>query len=369
MIAVSKPKIAKNAKRYVLDCLSTGWISSQGQYISQFEQSFAKYLGVNFAITTTSGTAALHLALTAAEIGQGDEVIVPSFNIISPVFAIIYTGAKPVLVDSEPDGWNMDVTQVAKKITRKTRAIMAVHLYGQPVNLGPLLKIARKHGLVLIEDAAESLGAQYQDKKVGSFGDMSCFSFYANKLITTGEGGMVVTKNPQLNKRLRLLKDMAYSPKKRFLHTEVAFTYRMSNLQAALGLAQLEEIEKILRKKRVVAKLYDFYLKHLPGLKLPTEKKGTKSTFLMYGVLVEDQFGISRDVLTKNLYQMGIETRDFFVPIHRQPALKNLGLFKGEHYPVTDNLSKKGFYLPSGPDISQKQLQYICETIKSIYEL
>lgn len=369
MIPVSKPIFAKNAKKYLLECINSGWVSSSGPYVGGFEQKFAQYLGMKYAITATSGTAALHLALTSLEIGKGDEVIVPSFTMIAPVFAILYTGAKPVLADSGLQTWNIDVSQIEKKITKKTKAIIAVHTYGHPVNMDPLIAIAKKHGLFIIEDAAEALGAEYKNKKTGTLGDISCFSFYANKTITTGEGGMVVTNNKSLHKRLLLLKDMAHSRKKRFLHSEIGFTYRMTNMQAALGLAQLEQIEKFVKQKRFIAKFYNQYLSKISYLTLPLEKPWAKSIYWMYGILVNRKSPISKDTLTKKLFDKGIDTRDFFIPMHHQPALKKLGLFKKEHYPVADHLSKLGFYLPSGPDISQKQLTLICKTIKEMYEL
>lgn len=369
MIPVSKPQLAKHAKAYLNLCIDSGWISSEGPFVARLEKRFAQYLGVRYAVAVTSGTASLHLAVCGLEIGRGDEVIVPALTIISPVAAILYTGAQPVLVDSTANGWNMDISQIEKKITRRTKAIIAVHLYGQPVDINPLLDIAKKHRLFLIEDVAESLGGEYQNRKLGSFGDVSCFSFYANKLLTTGEGGMAVTNKKTVYKKLQLFRDMARIPKKRFVHSRVGFTYRMSNLQAALGVAQLEEIEQVLEKKRSVAAFYNNALAALPGLRLPEEKPGMKNSDCMYAVLVEDGFGISRNMLRKKLSEKGVETRDFFVPMHRQPALLKLGLFHGEHYPATDSLSRRGLYLPSGPDITTEQLQYVCNTIKEIYDV
>lgn len=367
LIPIAKPLIGKNAKKYVLECLKMGWVSSKGEYVTAFEKAFANYLGVKCAISTTSGTAALHLALVALKIGKGDEVIVPTFTMIAPIFAVLYTGATPVLVDSQQDTWNMDVSLIEKKITKKTRAIITVHIYGHPVDMDPVLAIAKKYKLAVIEDAAESLGATYKKKKVGTLGIISCFSFYANKLITTGEGGMVTTNNKKLAERVKLLKDMAHSPKKRFLHTDVAFTYRMTNMQAALGLAQLEIIETLLTKKRWIAEVYTSLLRKNLGLQLPTEKPWAKNVYWMYSVLIKDTV-LSKDLLRKKLYDLGIDTRDFFIPMHRQPVLRKLGLFKNEQYPVADDISKGGFYLPSGPKLTKKEINTACRILNNIYE-
>ncbi|MBI2020019.1 DegT/DnrJ/EryC1/StrS aminotransferase family protein [Candidatus Daviesbacteria bacterium] len=361
MIPVSKPIIPKNAERNLLECLKTGWVSSVGPFINLFEESFAKYLGISFAITSTSGTASLHLALAALNIGKGDEVIVPTFTMIAPVFAVLYVGAKPVLVDSDLDTWNMDTSLIEKKITKKTKAILVVHIYGHPADLKPILALAKKYGLFIIEDAAESLGSEYQGKKVGTFGDVACFSFYANKTITTGEGGMVVTNNKKLAKRLRLLKDMAHSPKKRFLHTEVAFTYRMTNMQAALGLAQMEIIDKIIEKKRSIAKFYHLRFSKLPSLTLPPEKAWAKNVYWMYGILVKD-----RDKIRSKLKKQGIDTRDFFIPMHQQVVLAKLNLIQNKHYPVADYLSKHGLYLPSGPNLIIEEQKKVCQALEEV---
>lgn len=369
MIPVSKPIIAKNASKYLMECLDSGWVSSSGPYVAEFEQKFAQYLNVKYAVTTTSGTASIHLSLAALNIGKDDEVIVPAFTMIAPVFAILYTGAEPVLVDGELQTWNIDISQIEKKITKKTKAIIAVHTYGHPVDMNPLIAIAKKHRISVIEDAAEALGTQYKNRKVGTFGDLACFSLYSNKTITTGEGGMVATDNKSLYKRLLLLKDMAHSPKKRFLHTEVGFTYRMTNMQAALGIAQLEQIEKLIKQKIAIAEFYNRHLLDIPYLTLPPNQLWAKNIYWMYGILVNKTSPISKEELRKKLFDKGIDTRNFFIPMHRQPVLTKLGLFKRESYPVADYLSKHGFYLPSGPDISQKQLNYICKSIKEMYEM
>lgn len=366
MIPVNEPLIAKNALAYVSDCIKTGWISSAGSYIERFEKKFAKFLGVRYAITTTSGTASLHLALATLGIGKGDEVILPDHTMFACAVSVIYTGAKPVVVDVERDTWNMNVSQIEKKITKRTKAIMPVHIYGHPVDMDPLMKLAQKYKLFIIEDAAEACGAEYKRKKVGSFGDINCFSFYANKIITTGEGGIVTTNNKKLAQKAQELKDLAHSPKKRFLHTKIGFNYRMTNMQAALGLAQLEEVEKYIEKKRWMANLYNLRLKNIEGLTLPIEKPWAKNVYWMYAVLVEDSFGITKDTLQKRLKEKGIDTRTFFVPIHQQPALKKIGLKDKNSYPVTEEISKKGLYLPSGLAITEKQITNVCNAIVEI---
>jgi perosamine synthetase len=365
-IPVNEPKIAPNALKYVSNCITTGWISSAGPYIQKFEEKFAKYLNVKYAITTSSGTAALHLALAALKIKKGDEVIIPAHTIAACAFAVVYTGAKPVLVDIQPDTWNIDVTQLESKINSHTKAIMPVHIYGHPVDMKQVMRVARKYNLNVIEDAAEAHGAEYKDKKVGSIGDIGCFSFYANKIVTTGEGGMIVTNNKNLAVRAKRLKDLAHNPNKRFLHDEVGFNYRMTNLQAALGLAQLENIKKYIKHKIWMAGLYNKLLKNVEGITLPVEKNWAKNVYWMYSIIINDNFGINRDQLQMELKKEGIDTRTFFISLHRQPALRKLGYLFGERYPITDYVSKRGLYLPSGLAITKEQIDFVCSMIKKI---
>lgn len=366
MIPVNRPLIAPKALQNVSDCIKTGWISSSGKYVKLFEEKFAKFLGTKYALTTTSGTTALHLALVTLGVSPGDEVILPTFTMAACPMSILYTGAKPVLVDSEPETYNLDPTQIQEKITKITRAIMVVHLYGHPADMSFILKLAKKYKLKIIEDCAEAHGAEYKNRKVGTFGEINCFSFYANKIITTGEGGMVVTNSKRLYKRAKALKDLAHSPKKRFLHTEVGFNYRLTNLQAALGLAQLEQIQKFLKIKRKMASLYNSALKNIKGLRLPVEKPWAKNVYWMYAVLIEKEFPLTRDQFIEALKKQGVETRTFFVPLHQQPAFKKMGLFKQERYPVTEALSKTGLYLPSGLGTTEKEIKKVCWTIRRI---
>lgn len=366
MVPVNEPHIAKNALKYVSECINTGWVSSAGRYLKEFEEEFAKYIGVKHAITTTNGTASLHLAIAALDIKKGDEIILPSHTMMSSAAAVVYTGATPILVDVERDSWNMNVDQVKKKITKRTKAIMPVHVYGHPVDMDPLLELAKKHKMAIVEDAAESTGAEYKGVKTGAIGDIGCFSFYANKIITTGEGGMLVTNSDRIATHARLLKDMAHSPKRRFLHEEIGFNYRMTNMQAALGVAQLEEVEEYVAKKRWMANIYNERLSKIKGLTLPIERPWAKNVYWMYGILVEDEFGATRDELKDMLYKQGVDTRTFFIPMHKQPALKKLGLFKGERYPISDEIGHRGLYLPSGLAITEDQILTVCKAITDV---
>ena len=366
MIPVNQPLISKNALKYVSDCIKTGWVSSAGTYISRFEYEFAKFVGMKHAITTTSGTSALHLSLATLGIGPHDEVIVPAHTMFACAAAVVYTGATPIVVDVERDTWNMDVSLVEAKISKRTKVIMPVHIYGHPVDMDPIIALAKKYRLTVVEDAAEAHGALYRGKMVGSIGTIGAFSFYANKIITTGEGGMVVTNNEKLAKRARSLRDLAHSPKRRFLHEEVGFNYRLTNLQAALGLAQLEEVDRFIRKKLWMAQLYNKHLSKIEGITLPPKKPWAKNVYWMYAIVVEDAFGISRDELQKKLYERGIDTRTFFIPLHRQSALKRLGLVTSDTYPVADEIAERGMYLPSGLAITKKEIEEVCDTIHEI---
>lgn len=364
MIPVNEPLIAKNAQKYVLNCIKTVWISSAGEYIQKFEHKFADFLGVRYATTTTNGTASLHLSLAALGIKKGDEVIIPDLTIISCALAVVYTGATPVLVDVDKETGNIDPAKIEEKITKRTKAIMAVHLYGNPADMDPILRLAKKYRLTVIEDAAEAHGAEYKGKKVGSIGDIGCFSFYGNKIVTTGEGGMLVTNNKKIYEKAKLLKDLAHSPKRRFLHNEIGFNYRMTNLQAALGLAQLEEIENYIQKKRRMAMLYSKGLADVPDIELPKEYSWQKSVYWMYTLKVKKQSRIAKDEVRRRLASLGVDTRDFFYPLHQQPALRALGLFKTERYPVSTDLSKRGFYIPSGLALTDRQIQTVIKAIR-----
>jgi perosamine synthetase len=366
MIPVCEPFLPGRELEYVIDCIKSNWISSGGKYIGEFEQKFAQYCGTKYGVSTTSGTTALHLALASLDIGKGSEVIVPAFTMAASVFAIVYTGAKPVLVDCEPETWNIDVGRVEKKITRRTKAILPVHIYGHPCDLDPIMELARQHNLCVVEDAAEAHGAEYKGKRAGGIGDVGCFSFYANKMITTGEGGMAVTNREDVADRARRLKDQAYSREKRFLHTDIGFNYRMTNIQAAIGLAQLERIDEFVERRRSNASTYNSLLKDVKGVRLPPEKPWAKNVYWMYSIVIEDEFGMSRDELAAKLKENGVDTRAFFIPMHQQPAFAKLGLFRGESYPVAEDISRRGLYLPSGSGLKKEEIEQVCAAVRKV---
>ncbi len=368
MIPVCVPLLNGRELEYVEDCVRTNWISSKGRYVDEFEKRFSAYCGTKHGITASNGTASLHLALASIQLKEGDEVIVPAFTMISSVFSIIYCRAKPILVDSEPDTLNMDVSQIEEKVTVKTKAIMPVHIYGHPCDMDNINRLARKYGLYVVEDAAEAHGAEYKGKKAGGIGDVGCFSFYANKIITCGEGGMIVTNNDEIADRARRIKDLSFEKGKErvYLHSEVGYNYRITNLQAAVGLAQFERIDELADMRRRNARLYNDLLANVKGLRLPVEKSWAKNVYWMYSILVEPEFGTSRDELMKSLAKKGVETRSFFIPMHRQPVFREMHLFEDENYQVADDISRKGLYLPSSSGLKTDEIQYICESIIEI---
>ncbi len=361
IISVSQPLFNGNELKYVTKCIKTGWVSSLGGYVEEFENKFSRYCGARYGISCSSGTAALHLALASLGIGKGDEVIMPTFTMISTANAVAYQGATPVLIDSERNTFNIDADKIGDSITKKTKAIIAVHIYGHPADMDKILKIARKHRLYVIEDAAEAHGAEYKGRKAGGIGDVGCFSFYGNKIITTGEGGMLVTNNRKISDKAVYLRDLAFSQERHFWHKDLGFNYRMSNLQAAVGLAQLEKIDTLIKIKRQNARLYSTYLKDIRGIGLPREEDYAKNVYWMYAILVEDTFGVSRDKLRKILAQKGIETRVFFIPIHLQPIYAKI--CKGR-FPTAEELCRKGLYLPSGFSLKKNEIELIAKTIR-----
>ena len=370
MIPVCEPTLQGNELKYAEEAIKSGWISSAGKFIQQFEEDFSKYCGVKYGIACSSGTAALHLALEAAGIGKGDEVIIPTFTMVASCNAVIYAGAKPVLVDSEMETWNIDVNKIEEKITDKTKAIMVVHTYGHPVDMDKVKEIANKHKLLIIEDAAEAHGAEYKGKKAGSLGDIACFSFYANKIITTGEGGMVVTNNKEFAERARALRNHFFG-EPRFLHNHLGYNYRMTNVQAAIGVAQLEKIEDYINARRKNAQLYNELLSKVKGIKTPSEAEWAKNVYWMYGILVEDDFGMSMQELRDELNKKEVDTRTFFIGMHKQPMYElddeRFPDITG-NYPVADELAKKGLYLPSSSHLSEEKIKHIVEAIKKIVE-
>ncbi|HMS32630.1 MAG TPA: DegT/DnrJ/EryC1/StrS family aminotransferase [Ignavibacteria bacterium] len=366
-IPVNEPLLNGNEKKYLNECIDTGWISSEGPFVKKLEDSFAARTGRRFGIAVCNGTAALEAAVIAAGIGKDDEVIMPAFTIISCASAVIRAGAIPVLTDSEADTWNMDVNQIEKKITSKTRAIMVVHIYGLPVDMNPVMQLAEKYNLKIIEDAAELIGQTYFGKQCGSFGDVSTFSFYPNKHITTGEGGMIVTDNEEIAGRCRSLRNLCFRPEKRFVHDELGFNFRMTNMQAALGVAQLEKLEEFIEIKRITGNIYYEGLKDVPFIDLPLRKKDfSDNIYWVYGIVLKKEAGINAEQAMKILSEKKIGTRPFFYPMHLQPVLRKMGFFKNESYPVSERIAEYGFYIPSGLALTKEQADITIEAVKNL---
>jgi perosamine synthetase len=365
---VCEPLLDGHERDYVLDCLDTSWISSSGKYIGAFEEAFARYCGAAHGVACSNGSTAIHLALAAMEIGPGDEVIVPCFNLIVATNAVILTGAKPVLVDVDPRTWCIDPALVEEKVTPRTRAIIAVHMYGHPCDMDPLLAIAARHGLKVIEDGAEAHGAEYKGRRVGGLADAACFSFYGNKIITTGEGGMVTTNDAALAERMALLRSQAFE-EPRFVHRYIGFNYRMTNVQAAMGLAQVERIDHKVARKRELAGWYSSMLAADPEITLPVEEPWALNVFWMYGVVLHDGFGLSRDELMRALAAQGVETRAFFYPMHQQPVYRNGSDPRfpdvSGSYPVSERLGRAGLYLPSGVTLTHEQAEQVVAALRA----
>jgi perosamine synthetase len=365
MIPVCEPLLDGNEEHYVLDCLKTNWISSSGEYITAFEERFSCYCKAKHGIACSNGTAAIHLALEALSIGSGDEVIIPDFTLIVSANMVILAGAKPVLVDIDRKTWCIDPGKIEEKITPKTKAIMVVHMYGHPCDMDPILDIARRHQLFVIEDAAEAHGAEYKGRKVGALGDVGCFSFYANKNITTGEGGMVVTNNQEIASRARLLRNQAFE-EPRFVHRFIGFNYRLTNIQAAIGLAQTEKIEEKVDRKRGIARIYSDLLKDQLDITLPYEALWAKNVYWMYSILLNDSFGLSRDEVMRMLKEKGVETRSFFYPIHQQPVFQGRDFrfpHTSGHYPVSEDIACRGLYLPSSLGLTKEQIEEVVQKL------
>ncbi|MBE7170972.1 MAG: DegT/DnrJ/EryC1/StrS family aminotransferase [Williamsia sp.] len=369
-VPVNIPLLSGNEHIYIDQCLQSGWISSEGPFIAEFEKGFSRYIGMDHGIAVSSGSGALDIAVAALGIGRNDEVIMPAFTIISPALSVVRAGGIPVLVDSDPLTWNMDVQQVAQRITKQTKAIIAVHTYGLPVDMDPLLEIAQRYGIPLIEDAAEMHGQLYKNKKCGSFGTVSIFSFYANKLLTTGEGGMLLCNDLVLAERCRKLRNLAFEPAgRRFVHQEMGWNYRMSNLQAALGVAQLEQIEPSILRKKQIGHFYQerlAFMKEL-GYKLPpASDHAAENIYWIFGLVAPSEEEATD--LVRFLAEHNISTRPFFWCMHEQPVFTGMGLFEQERYPVAESLARRGFYLPSGLGISDAHLELVAETIKSYFD-
>jgi perosamine synthetase len=367
-IPVNKPLLAGNEKKYLNDCIDSGWISSEGPYVEEFERRFASKVGRKHGVAVTNGTAAIDAVIEALNIREGDEVIMPTFTIISCIAQIVRNGGIPVLVDSDPNTWNMNVSQIENKITTKTKAIMVVHIYGLPVDVNPILDIAERYNLKVIEDAAEMHGQNYYGKPCGSFGDISTFSFYPNKHLTTGEGGMIVTDNDELAETCRSLRNLCFQPSKRFVHERLGWNLRMTNLQAALGVAQLEQLDKFIERKRAMGNQYSELLKNVPYLKIPQKNaEYADNIYWVYGVLIDSSLGIDADTAMKMLNDVGVGTRPFFCPMHMQPVLKNKGFFNGQEFPNAEMMYKYGFYLPSGLGISSEEINLVVKRLLGVF--
>ncbi|HMN27600.1 MAG TPA: DegT/DnrJ/EryC1/StrS family aminotransferase [Caldilineaceae bacterium] len=363
IIPVCEPTLGGNELKYVTQAIETNWISSAGSFIRDFESRFAEACGVSYGIACANGTVAMHLALATLGLEPGDEVIIPTFTMIATANAVTYCGATPVLVDMEPDYWQLDIDQVEKKINARTKAIVPVHIYGHPTDMDPLMALAAKYGLSVIEDSAEAHGAEYKGRRCGGLGDAAGFSFYGNKVITTGEGGMVTTNNRDLARLAWNLRDHAFSTERHFWHKFVGFNYRMTNLQAAVGLAQIEQLDQFVAQRRRNAADYSRRLHDIPGITTPPQAPWAKNVYWMYGILVDEQsYGMSRDALRKVLADHGIEPRTFFIPMHCQPVYWQQ--FKGQRYPVAERLCRDGFYLPSASSLSVAEIEYITDVIR-----
>lgn len=375
MIPVNEPFLGERELEYMAECVRTGWVSSAGRFIGEFEQRWAEYCGRKHGIAVCNGTAALQVAVAALGLEPSDEVIMPTFTIISCALAVIYAGGVLVLVDSDPRTWTMNVNQVADKITPRTKAIMAVHIYGHPVDMDPIIGLADRYGLAVIEDAAEAHGAEYLSgrhgvhptwQRCGSFGTLSIFSFYANKLITTGEGGMVLTDDWQLAEKARSLRNLCFQTHRRFYHEKLGYNFRMTNLQAALGLAQLERMDEIVARKRWMGQEYTRRLAGLDGLQLPVEEPWARSVYWMYGVVLSEEMGMDAGQLAQKLKEHGVDTRPFFLGMHEQPVFHRQGLFLGERFSVAERLARQGLYLPSGLALTEAQLVQVCDAVHEV---
>lgn len=348
-IPVNTPLLDGNERQYLLECIDSGWVSSEGPFVRRFEEAFAASVGRRYGVAVSSGSAALEAAVATLNLRPGDEVILPAFTIISCAAAIVRAGAVPVVVDADPVTWNMDVSQVAARITARTKAIMPVHIYGLPVDMAPLMDLAAAHELAIVEDAAEAHGLSYADRPCGSFGALSIFSFYANKPVTSGEGGMIVTDDPVLAERCRSLRDLCFQPSARFVHEDLGWNFRMSNLQAAVGLAQLESLPRHLEIKRRMGRYYREQLAGLAHVQLPAS--GTphaENVYWVFGLVLGDAHPLTAADAMRRLAELGIGTRPFFWPMHEQPVFQRAGLFAGVACPVAERLARRGFYIPSG---------------------
>jgi|SRR3990172_184725 len=372
-IPVNEPLLGEEELANVTETLRTGWISSSGRFIEAFESAWAEYCGMDYAVAVSNGTVALQAAVACLDLEPGDEIILPTFTIISCAQAVVYNGGVPVLVDSEPRTWCMDVAQIEAKITPRTRAIMPVHIYGHPVDMDPIVDLAQRHHLVVIEDAAEAHGALYCSRRgtsdetwrrCGGLGDIGTFSFYANKLVTTGEGGMLLTHDPRTAEKARSIRNLCFQPDRRFYHTQLGNNFRLTNIQAAIGLAQVGRIEQTIERKRRMGQAYTEQLGEIPGLQLPVEEDWARQVYWMYGLVLDESTGIDAAEMARRLAARNVDSRPFFLGMHEQPAFHTRGLFLGERYPVAERIARQGLYLPSGVALTQTQIDQVCQAVR-----
>lgn len=366
-VPVNEPLLDGNERRYLVECIDSGWISSEGPFVQRFESEFAARTGRKHGIAVCNGTAAIDAAIDALGIGPGDEIILPAFTIISCISQIVRAGATPVLVDSDPLSWNMDAAAIEGRITPRTKAIMVVHTYGLPVNMDPVLDLAARHGLRVIEDAAEAHGQTYRGHPCGGFGDISTFSFYPNKHVTTGEGGMVLVDDDALADTCRELRNLCFQPGRRFVHERLGWNMRMTNLQAAIGVAQLERLDDFIRRKIAMGHRYRELLSGTRGLQLPLARtEYAENNYWVFGLVLDDDVPFDADEAMRRLGQVGIGTRPFFCPMHEQPVLRRKGLFEHDRHPVAERLYRRGFYIPSGLGLDAEEIERVAECVRDL---
>jgi perosamine synthetase len=365
-IPVMTPLLSGNELKYVTECITTGWISSQGAYVKKFEQQFAEYSDMKFGVAVSNGTVAIHLALAALGIGEGDEVIVPDLTFAASINGVIYTGATPVIADIDPETWTLSPAAVEALITPRTKAVMPVHIYGHPCHMDELMAIAKKHNLLVVEDCAEALGALYKGKHVGTFGDAATFSFFGNKTITTGEGGMVLFKDEAVHNKAMVLRDHGMSKQKRYWHDFVGFNYRMTNIQAAIGVAQLERLDEFVEAKRKMAAVFNAGLSQHKAITLPPEKEWAFNGYWLYTCIIDPEGGVTRDEMIEKLMKNGVETRPVFYPLHEMPPYLQY-VWDGQRFPVTDHISRNGISLPSSVTITAEEQASILNAVNAIY--
>lgn len=375
MIPVNEPLLAREDFERLEEAFTSGWISSAGRYVDEFEQKWADYCGVAHGIAVSNGTTALQVAVEAVGIGPGDEVIMPSYTIISCASAVVRAGGKPVLVDCDPLTWCMKVDEIEARVTPQTKAIMVVHIFGHPVDMDPVMSIAERHGLIVIEDAAEVHGAKYLSGRAtseprwqtcGGIGHIATFSFFANKLITTGEGGMVITNSDEFARKSRDLRNLCFRSDRRFLHTEHGYQFRLTNMQAAIGVGQIGRIESIVDRKRWIAEEYTKRLQQFDELQLPIEHPWARNVYWVYAMVLDDRIPFEAVEFARRLRDLGVETRPFFLGMHEQPVFHDMGLFSGEQYPVTERIARRGLYVPSGMAITEGQIEEVSRAVAAV---